>query len=123
MRPGGKSRAGGLAQEERGGTMSRRTAVAVCGFIACAGLLAAAAAPPPRREAEAPADPGRQRLHDLAESLHFAEEALTRIADEQTLFRRLEDLAVVDEPRYTGPPPRVITNATAQGAANPVIFP
>jgi hypothetical protein len=38
------------------------------------------------------------------------------------LFHRVEDLAVVDKVRYTGPPPRVNTNPTAQGAGNPVVL-
>jgi dipeptidyl aminopeptidase/acylaminoacyl peptidase len=102
--------------------MSRKTFAAVCGGIACAVLLAAAPARPQQREAEAPADPVRQRLHDLDESLRFAEESLVRREDEQVLFRRLDDLAVVDKVRYTGPPPRVVKNPTGQGAGNPVII-
>ena len=38
------------------------------------------------------------------------------------LFHRLEDIAEVDKSRYTGPPPRVIKNPTAQGAGNPVVL-
>src|SRR5262249_55263972 len=38
------------------------------------------------------------------------------------LFHRLEDRAEVDKVRYTGPPPRVIKNPTAQGAGNPVVL-
>ena len=54
--------------------------------------------------------------------MNFAEESLARKGDEQVLFTRLEDLAVVDKVRYTGPPPRVIKNPTGQGAGNPVIL-
>jgi dipeptidyl aminopeptidase/acylaminoacyl peptidase len=42
--------------------------------------------------------------------------------EEQMLFHRLQDLAVVDRVRYPGPPPRVIKNPTAQGAGNPVVL-
>jgi dipeptidyl aminopeptidase/acylaminoacyl peptidase len=72
--------------------------------------------------APAPVDPTQTRLHDLEESLRFAEEALTRRLDEQTIFHRLEDLAQVDKVRFTGPPPRVVKNPTGQGAGNPVIL-
>ena len=68
-----------------------------------------------------PAEPARPSLHSLAESLQFAEESLARKVDEQMLFHRLEDLAVVDKVRYTGPPPRVIKNPTGQGAGNAVV--
>ena len=34
----------------------------------------------------------------------------------------MDDLAITDKVRYTGPPPRVIKNPTAQGAGNPVIL-
>jgi dipeptidyl aminopeptidase/acylaminoacyl peptidase len=100
--------------------MSRKAFAGVSGVIACAGLLAAPAAPP--RPADETDDSVRQRLRGLEESLQFADEALTRGADEQLLFRRLDDLAVVDKVRYTGPPPRVIPNPTAQGAGNAVIL-
>ena len=97
--------------------MSRKLFAVVCAGIACASLLAA-----PQREAEAPADSVRHRFHELEESLNFAEESLARKGDEQVLFTRLEDLAVVDKVRYTGPPPRVIKNPTGQGAGNPVVL-
>src|SRR5207248_2607488 len=51
-----------------------------------------------------------------------AQESLTRIVDAQQLFHRLEDLAEVDQVRYTGPPPRVVKNPTGQGAGNPLIL-
>jgi dipeptidyl aminopeptidase/acylaminoacyl peptidase len=101
--------------------MSFRKFVAVCGAVACFGMLAAGATRPWTREAP-PTDPVQQRLHNLEEALHFAEDALSRRIDEQTLLRRLEDVAVVDRVRYTGPPPRVIKNPTGQGAGNPVIL-
>jgi dipeptidyl aminopeptidase/acylaminoacyl peptidase len=97
--------------------------VGVGALLVCGGLLAATAARPQPRPAEGQAAEGvRQRLDDVEESLRFAEEALTRNGDEQALFRRLDDLAVVDKVRYVGPPPRVEKNPTAQGAGNGVII-
>jgi dipeptidyl aminopeptidase/acylaminoacyl peptidase len=102
--------------------MSRRTCIIVCGLIACLGWWSVPAAPPPSREPAPPADPVGQRLHDLEEALQFAHESLARQADAPMLFHRLEDLAEVDLVRYTGPPPRVVKNPTAQGAHNPVVL-
>jgi dipeptidyl aminopeptidase/acylaminoacyl peptidase len=101
--------------------MSRSTLAVVCAFIVCLGLFAVPSARPQPRPAEAPPDATRQRLQELQESLQFAEESLTRNAEEQAIFRRLEDLAEVDKVRYTGPPPRLNPNPTGQGAGNPVI--
>jgi dipeptidyl aminopeptidase/acylaminoacyl peptidase len=75
-----------------------------------------------QQPAAPPADPVRQRLHDLEEALRFSGESLARKVDEQTLYHRVEDLAEVDRVRFTGPPPRVIKNPTAQGAGNPVVL-
>ncbi len=84
-------------------------------------------ASPPRREekgegAKAETDPVSKRLANLEESLGFVESGLTKKVEDLLLFRRLEDVAVVDKVRYTGPPPRVIKNPTGQGAGNPVII-
>ena len=100
--------------------MSTRRSVRVGVLILGAGLLAAATARPQQRPPDPPPDTLRQRLE---QSLAFAEQALARQADELLLFRRLEDLAVVDRVRYTGPPPRVVKNPTAPGAKNPVVIP
>jgi dipeptidyl aminopeptidase/acylaminoacyl peptidase len=94
----------------------------VAGLILCIGLLAVSAVRPQAQPAQPPPDPTRQRLHELSESLRYAEESLKRSVDEQMLFHRLEDLAEVDKVRYTGPPARVVKNPTAQGAGNPVII-
>jgi dipeptidyl aminopeptidase/acylaminoacyl peptidase len=102
--------------------MSRRSFRAVYGIIVGVGLLAVPAAWPQSREAKTPPDPVQQRLHALEEALHFAQESLTRIVDAQQMFHRLEDLAEVDQIHYTGPPPRVVKNPTAQGAGNPLIL-
>jgi dipeptidyl aminopeptidase/acylaminoacyl peptidase len=102
--------------------MSRGTFVCLGIAIICVGLLAVPAARPQQREAPAPAHPVQQRLRNLEEALQFAKESLSREVDEQMLFHRLEDLAEVDRVRYTGPPPRVVKNPTAQGAGNAVIL-
>jgi dipeptidyl aminopeptidase/acylaminoacyl peptidase len=86
-------------------------------------LTVVATARPQQHPPEPPADPVRQRLTSLEQALGFAEQSLDRKAEELLLFRRLEDLAVVDKVRYTGPPPRVVKNPTAAGAKNPVIVP
>jgi dipeptidyl aminopeptidase/acylaminoacyl peptidase len=75
-----------------------------------------------RPEAGPRADKLQERLRSLEESLRFAEESLARAADEVQLWRRLEGVAEIDKARYTGPPPRVIKNPTAQGAGNPVVL-
>jgi dipeptidyl aminopeptidase/acylaminoacyl peptidase len=85
-------------------------------------LVLASGAQPPQRPPEAPADPVALRLLNLETALHFAEDSLRKNVDDAMLFRRLEDLAEVDKVRYTGPPPRVIPNPTAQGAGNPVVL-
>jgi dipeptidyl aminopeptidase/acylaminoacyl peptidase len=103
--------------------MSTRKAVPVGVLILGAGLLAAATARPQQGPPDPPPDALRQRLNRLEQSLAFAEQALARQADELLLFRRLEDLAVVDRVRYTGPPPRVVKNPAAPGAKNPVVIP
>jgi dipeptidyl aminopeptidase/acylaminoacyl peptidase len=102
--------------------MSRRTFLAAGGLLAGVGVLAVGAARPQPRPAQAPAERVQQRLGQLEEALHFTQESLARQVDEQVLFRRLGDLAEVDKVRYTGPPPRVIKNPTAQGAGNAVIL-
>lgn len=68
-------------------------------------------------------DEAAQRLSGLERSLSHAEQLLARKLDEQMMFQRLQDVAVVDKVRYTGPPPRVVKNPTAPGAKNPVIVP
>jgi dipeptidyl aminopeptidase/acylaminoacyl peptidase len=103
--------------------MSTRRPARVGVLILGVGLLAAATARPQQGPPDPPPDALRQRLARLEQSLTFAEQALARQADELLLFRRLEDLAVVDRVRYTGPPPRVVKNPTAPGAKNPVVIP
>jgi dipeptidyl aminopeptidase/acylaminoacyl peptidase len=100
---------------------ARRFAV-VCGLVFCIGLTVVPGVRPQQSKPETPADPMRQSLKNLDESLQFDADCMTKKSDELMLFRRLDDLAEVDKVRYTGPPPRVIKNPTAQGAGNPVIL-
>jgi dipeptidyl aminopeptidase/acylaminoacyl peptidase len=86
------------------------------------GLVVASGARPQQLKSEAPSDSVRTSQHNLEESLRFAEESLKKEVDDWMLFRRLDELADVDKVRYTGPPPRVIKNPTAQGAGNPVVL-
>ncbi len=102
--------------------MSHRLFAGVTGLIACLVLLAPPAVRPQPRIVEVPADTVQKRLHDLEEALQFTEESLVRNVDDQVLFRRLDDVAVVDKSRITGPPPRVIKDPKAQGAGNPVVL-
>jgi dipeptidyl aminopeptidase/acylaminoacyl peptidase len=67
-------------------------------------------------------DPVQKRLAGIEDSLGFMESTLIKRVDDLMLFHRLEDVAIVDKVRYTGPPPRVIKNPTGQGAGNPVII-
>ena len=113
--------------------MFRRKSVVLSALIVCLWMLTDSSAqppsssPPPKSEgktegAKAEADPVAKRLANLEETLGFVEKDLTKKVDDLLLFRRLEDIAVVDKVRYTGPPPRVIKNPTGQGAGNPVII-
>src|SRR5437660_615827 len=74
------------------------------------------------KAAKGEADPVQKRLADLQESLGFVESGLTKKVEDLMLFRRLEDVAMVDKVRYTGLPPRVVKNPTGQGAGNPIII-
>jgi dipeptidyl aminopeptidase/acylaminoacyl peptidase len=103
--------------------MSRKTLAGTCGVVVCVGWWAVTSALSRPSAKPQAADEVEQRLHDLAESIQFAEESLARRLNDQMLFQRLADVAEVDKVRYTGPPPRVIKNPTAQGAGNPVIVP
>ncbi len=69
------------------------------------------------------ARPAEDERASVGAALSFTEQLLARKVDEDSLFRRLDDLAHVDKVRYTGPPPRVAKNPTAPGAKNPVVIP
>jgi dipeptidyl aminopeptidase/acylaminoacyl peptidase len=75
------------------------------------------------RDSRPPEDPVQQRLRGLEERLQFMEQSLAKESDDLMWVLRLNDIALVDKVRYTGPPPRVIPNPTGQGATNPVIIP
>src|SRR4029453_8430197 len=75
-----------------------------------------------QRPATPPADPVQERLRALEEGLGFLQQALSKDIDDLMWIRALDDIAVVDKVRYTGPSPRVIPNPTGQGAGNPVII-
>jgi dipeptidyl aminopeptidase/acylaminoacyl peptidase len=89
------------------------------GLVVCIVLILAGGARPEGKPKE---DALQQRLRSLEESLRSTEESLARATDDLMLWRRLEGIAEIDKVRYTGPPPRVIRNPTAQGAGNPVIL-
>jgi dipeptidyl aminopeptidase/acylaminoacyl peptidase len=75
-----------------------------------------------QRKPDAPLRVEEERL-EVRKSLGFAEQLLARKIDEEMIFRRLDDVALVDKVRYTGPPPRRPKNPTAPGAKNPVVIP
>lgn len=60
---------------------------------------------------------GLQQEPDQHASVH---ESLAKEIDDLLWYQRVEDVCDVDKVTYTGPAPRVIPNATAQGAGNPV---
>src|SRR6516162_1279889 len=102
--------------------MLGRKFVIAGGLILALGLVVVSVARTQPREPDPPADPMQKRLHNLEESLQFAQDSLKKETNDLMLFRRLEDLAEVDKVRYTGPPARVVKNPTAQGAGNPVVL-
>jgi dipeptidyl aminopeptidase/acylaminoacyl peptidase len=63
-----------------------------------------------------------ERLKALEESVRYADEHLAKTIDDLMWLRRLEEIAVIDKVRFTGPPPRVTNNPTAQGAGNPLVL-
>ena len=94
-------------------------------FLARACLIVVglvAIGPSVRSQERPPSDPVQERLRSLQESLSFLEQSLAKDIDDLMWFRQLEDLAVIDKVRYTGPPPRINNNPTGQGAGNPLII-
>src|SRR5262245_20786044 len=65
-------------------------------------VLGAAGSQPPKTQTPAAED----ERAALGKSLGFTEQLLARKIDEQMLFQALENVAVCDKVRYTGPPPR-----------------
>ncbi|HEV3238164.1 MAG TPA: alpha/beta fold hydrolase [Gemmataceae bacterium] len=102
--------------------MSGKRCALGCSLVLVLGLFVVSGVQPQQGKSEPAPEPVKQPLQKLEESLKFAEESLKKSADELMLFHRLEDIAEVDKSRYTGPPPRVIKNPTAQGAGNPVVL-
>lgn len=74
------------------------------------------------RAAQTTEDPAVQRIRALEERLQTMEQALAKDIDDLLYFKRMDDIAIVDNVQYTGPPPRVIPNPTGQGATNPVVI-
>jgi dipeptidyl aminopeptidase/acylaminoacyl peptidase len=91
-------------------------------FFALTLVLVKPAALSQQRQTPQPADPVQDRLRALEEQLGFLQQTLSKDIDDLMWVRALDDVAVVDKVRYTGPPPRVIPNPTGQGAGNPVII-
>jgi dipeptidyl aminopeptidase/acylaminoacyl peptidase len=89
--------------------------------IVVAFMLTASSQSQPQKP-DTPARVEEERL-EVGKSLGFAEQLLARKIDEEMIFRRLDDVALVDKVRYTGPPPRRPKNPTAPGAKNPVVIP
>ena len=98
-----------------------RTATKILLLISSIALVAPATFSQQRPPA-APADPVQERLRALEEALSFLQQTLSKDIDDLMWMRALDDIALVDKVRYTGPPPRVINNPTGQGAGNPVII-
>jgi dipeptidyl aminopeptidase/acylaminoacyl peptidase len=101
--------------------MKRNRHIFVRGLAILGALLSSPRLPAQPSEAPQHAETVPERVQRLEDSLRYAEESLTRRLEEATLFRRLDDIAVVDKVRYTGPPLRVNKNPTGQGAGNPLI--
>ncbi len=88
-------------------------------FLSLALLIVLCAVAGFAQEARPAEDP---RIRALEERLTFMEQSLSKEIDDLMWFRRMEDIAIVDKVKYTGPPPRVIPNPTGQGAGNPVVI-
>jgi len=77
--------------------------------------------PPPREPATL--DSVMSRLLALERRLNAQEsanEALSKQIDDLLWYEKVGSFCEIDKVTYTGPPPRVIPNPTAQGAGNPV---
>jgi dipeptidyl aminopeptidase/acylaminoacyl peptidase len=85
-----------------------------------AGLLlvtAAATAAP-----AAPTNDLAPRVQALEEALSHLDAKLTRQVNELMWFQRLSDVAVVDQVRFTGPPPRTTNNPAPPAGSNEIII-
>jgi dipeptidyl aminopeptidase/acylaminoacyl peptidase len=98
--------------------------LSVLALILAPALLLAQEEPPP----QAPREPATlesvmARLRALEQKLdqqEYANDALSKQIDDLLWYERVGDICEIDKVTYTGPPPRVIPNPTAQGAGNPV---
>ena len=91
-------------------------------ILVIASALLASVAYSQDRTSQTPPDPTPPRQRSMEEMLDLVSQSLAKQIDNLMWFHRLEDIAEVDMVRYTGPPPRVIPNPTAQGAGNPVVI-
>ena len=92
-------------------------------LLAPALLLAQEEAPAPAQREPASLESLMTRLRALEQKLEqqeFANQALSKQIDDLLWYERVGDICDIDKVAYTGPPPRVIPNPTAQGAGNPV---
>ena len=70
-----------------------------------------------QRQPAPPADPVLDRIRALEEALGFLQQSLAKDIDDLMWMRALDDVAIVDRVRYTGPPPRVIPTPRARAQA------
>jgi len=99
-------------------TIERGLRTALAGFL----LICSSALSTPAAETPVTPDATLEKLKSVEESLTFLEKNLAKDLTDLMWFHRLDDIAIVDKVRYTGPPSRVTNNPTAQGASNEVII-
>jgi len=76
---------------------------------------------PPRESATLESIMARVRaVEQQMEGQEFANDSLAKQIDDLLWYHRVGDICEIDKVTYTGPPPRVIPNPTAQGAGNPL---
>ena len=63
-----------------------------------------------QRQSAPPADPVQERSRAIEEALGFLQQVLSKDIDDLMWIRALDDVAVVDKVRYTGPPPTATSN-------------
>src|ERR1700755_990951 len=102
-------------------TLMNSCTVALLSFLAVSPSILRAQTVPPA-VARGATNSTEERLKALEESVRYADEHLAKAIDDLMWMRRLEEIAVIDKVRFTGPPARVTNNPTAQGAGNLVII-
>jgi dipeptidyl aminopeptidase/acylaminoacyl peptidase len=95
--------------------MSRTLLILACGLFASSCF---SQSPP----TNAPVDALQQRVKSLEESLSFVKHDLAKLIDDNLWFTRMSDIAIVDKVRFTGPPPHITNNPTAQDAGLELII-